>query len=72
MHVTKHRLRWPGNRKNVPGVARSVDEAVVHLSCWFFMVNRIYVGKLKRIRGKNITNLKTTRFPIAKFFFTQL
>ena len=32
MHVTKHRLGWPGDRKNVPGVACSVDEAVAHFS----------------------------------------
>ena len=49
MHVTKHRRGWPGNRKNVPGVACSVHgvKAVVHLSHWFFMVNRTYEGKLK-------------------------
>ena len=47
MHVTKHRLGWPGNRRNVPGIACSVDEAVVHLSRLFFMVNRTYEGKLR-------------------------
>ena len=40
MHITKHRLEWPGDHKNVPGIVCSVNEAVVHLSCWFFMVNR--------------------------------
>ena len=29
--LTQHRLGWPGNRINVPYVARSVDEAVVAL-----------------------------------------
>ena len=47
MHVTKHRLGWPGNHKNALGIACSVDEAVVHLSGWFFMINRTYEGKLK-------------------------
>ena len=47
MHITKHRLGWPGDHKNVPGVACSVNKAVVHLSRWFFMVKRSYEGKLK-------------------------
>ena len=71
MHVAKHRLGWRGNRKNVPGVACSVDEAVVHLSRWFFMVNMTYEGKLKAYEVcKNTINLKTTRSPIAEFFLS--
>ena len=53
------RLFWlptlSGYRKNVPGVACSVNgvflsggkAVVIHLSRWFFMINRTYEGKLK-------------------------
>ena len=50
MHVTQHRLGWPENRKNVPGVACSVYEAVVHYdtgSSW--------------LKGSMKVNLKHTR-----------
>ena len=39
-----------GTVKNDPGVACSVDSGkavVIHLSRWFFMINRTYEGKLK-------------------------
>ena len=63
-----------GKRKNVPGVACSVDggKTVVIdiLLCWFFTINRIYEqGKLKSIRGKSTINLETTRFPNCKVLF---
>ena len=53
--VTKHRCEWTRYRKNVPGVACSVDgvflssgkAVVIYLSHWFFMINRTYEGKLK-------------------------
>ena len=53
--VTKHKHGWTGYRKNFPGIACSVDgvflsggnAVVMHLSRWFFMINRIYEGKLK-------------------------
>ena len=48
--VTKHRRGWAGNRRNVPDAACIVDGGkgvVVHLSRWFFMVNRTFKGKLK-------------------------
>ena len=47
--VTKYRHGWPGNCKNVPGIACSVEggkAVVIHLSRWFLMVNRTYDGKL--------------------------
>ena len=71
MLVTKHRLGWPGNRKNVPGVACSVNEAVVHLSHWFFMVNApINVKPLGGRPGKGGWSDVTVRFrsPLPRGF----
>ena len=64
----KAQARVAGSRKNVPGIACSVDEAVAHLSRWFFMT---YKGKLKAYEVTTL-NLKTTRFPTEKFFFKWL
>ena len=48
--VTKHRRGLAGNCKNVPGVACAVEggkAVVIHLSHWFFMINRTDEDTLK-------------------------
>ena len=62
------RLGWPGNRKNDTGIACSVDEAVVHLSHWFFMVNRAYEGKLRAYEVRTLLTLRLQDFPLQSSF----
>ena len=67
---------WTGYHKNVPGVACSVDgvflsgdkAVVIHLSRWFFMINKTNEGKLKAYEVRTLKTLRLQDFPLQSSF----